>query len=201
MDVRETPESLPVVQIVVGRSVENIVYARVILPIWRPINWRNRAQRDNLPNRDSIEPIEAFGRGEVWVAGGFIGGHLVNRLKREGFWVRGVDLKFHELSETEADDFVVGDLRDQSVCRAIVDRRFDEVYQLAADRGAFTGEHDAELMHNSATINLNMLDFCHRRDVKKIFLLLLGLHVPGLQPGEPAQPKLLGGFGLSGGAR
>src|SRR6516225_10499208 len=68
-------------------------------------------------------------------AGGFIGGHLVKRLKRDGFWVRGVDLKFHEFSETEADDFVVGDLRDQSVCRAIVDRRFDEVYQLAADVG------------------------------------------------------------------
>ena len=68
-------------------------------------------------------------------AGGFIGGHLVRRLKREGFWVRGVDLKFPEFSETEADDFVVGDLRDQGICRAMVDRRFDEVYQLAADMG------------------------------------------------------------------
>src|SRR6516225_10560401 len=97
-------------------------------------------------------------------AGGFIGGHLVKRLKRDGFWVRGVDLKFPEFSETEADDFVVGDLRDQSFCRAIVDRRFDEVYQLAADMGGagyiFTGEHDADIMHNSATINLNMLDAC-----------------------------------------
>ena len=66
-------------------------------------------------------------------AGGFIGGHLVRRLKKDGFWIRGVDLKFHEFSETQADDFVVGDLRDQGFCRAIVDRRFDEVYQLAAD--------------------------------------------------------------------
>ena len=65
-----------------------------------------------------------------------IGGHLVRRLKRDGFWVRGVDLKFHEFSETEADDFVIGDLRDPSFCRAIVDRRFDEVYQLAADMAA-----------------------------------------------------------------
>ncbi|MGO9328269.1 MAG: NAD-dependent epimerase/dehydratase family protein, partial [Steroidobacteraceae bacterium] len=77
-------------------------------------------------------------------AGGFIGGHLVKRLKKDGFWVRGVDLKFHEFSETSADDFVVGDLRDQGFCRAIVDRRFDEVYQLAADMGGagyiFTGE-------------------------------------------------------------
>ena len=68
-------------------------------------------------------------------AGGFIGGHLVKRLKMDGFWVRGVDLKFHEFSETDADDFVVGDLRDQGFCRAVVDRRFDEVYQLAADMG------------------------------------------------------------------
>src|SRR6202161_3085509 len=89
-------------------------------------------------------------------AGGFIGGHLVKRLKREGYWVRGVDLKFHEYTQTEADDFVVGDLRDQSLCRAVIDTRFDEVYQLAADMGGagfvFTGENDADIMHNSATI-------------------------------------------------
>src|SRR3982750_1269027 len=95
-------------------------------------------------------------------AGGFIGGHLVKRLKREGFWVRGVDLKFNEYAETEADDFVVGDLRDPSFVRQIIDRRFDEVYQLAADMGGagyiFTGENDANVMHNSATINLNVLD-------------------------------------------
>jgi GDP-D-mannose 3', 5'-epimerase len=65
-------------------------------------------------------------------AGGFIGGHLVKRLKRDVFWVRGLDLKFHEFSETQADDFVVGDLGDQSVCRTVIDHRFDEVYQLAA---------------------------------------------------------------------
>jgi GDP-D-mannose 3', 5'-epimerase len=106
-------------------------------------------------------------------AGGFIGSHLVKRLKCDGLWVRGVDLKFPEFSETEADDFVIGDLRSQDLCRLIVDRRFDEVYQLAADMGGagyiFTGEHDAEVMHNSATINLNMLDVCHKRNIKKIF--------------------------------
>ena len=95
-------------------------------------------------------------------AGGFIGGHLVRGLKRQGFWVRGVDLKFNEYGETEADDFVIGDLREQALCRSIVDRRFTEVYQLAADMGGagyiFTGEHDADVMHNSATINLNVLD-------------------------------------------
>ena len=68
-------------------------------------------------------------------AGGFIGSHLVKRLKKEGFWVRGVDLKYPEFSETEADDFVIGDLRDPYICKHVADRRFDEVYQLAADMG------------------------------------------------------------------
>lgn len=106
-------------------------------------------------------------------AGGFIGSHLVKRLKREGFWVRGVDLKFPVFDETLADDFVVGDLRDQNVCRAVVDRRFDEVYQLAADMGGagyiFTGENDADIMHNSATINLNMVDACQKRNIQRVF--------------------------------
>ena len=77
-------------------------------------------------------------------AGGFIGSHLVCRLKSEGMWVRGVDLKYPEFSETEADDFIMGDLRDIGVCERAVDRRFDEVYQLAADMGGagfvFTGD-------------------------------------------------------------
>ncbi len=106
-------------------------------------------------------------------AGGFIGGHLVKRLKREGFWVRGVDLKAHEYCETEADDFVIGDLREQSFVRSIVDRRFDEVYQLAADMGGagyiFTGAHDADIMHNSAAINLNVLDASLKRNIKRVF--------------------------------
>src|SRR5205807_8554576 len=106
-------------------------------------------------------------------AGGFIGGHLVKRLKREGFWVRGVDLKFNPFAETQVDDFVIGDLRDPYLCRQVIDRRIDEVYQLAADMcGAgyiFTGEHDADVMHNSATINLNVLDSCQKRNIKRIF--------------------------------
>ncbi|WGF87261.1 NAD-dependent epimerase/dehydratase family protein [Marinivivus vitaminiproducens] len=105
--------------------------------------------------------------------GGFIGHHLIKRLKREGFWVRGVDLKFPQFSETEADDFLIADLRDPGNCRAIVDRRFDEVYQLAADMGGagfiFTGENDADIMHNSAIVNLNMLDACHKRHVSRVF--------------------------------
>ena len=97
-------------------------------------------------------------------AGGFIGSHLVNRLKKENYWVRGVDLKFPEFSETQADDFVIGDLRDPLICKLITDQKFDEVYQLAADMGGagylFTGENDADVMHNSALINLNMLESC-----------------------------------------
>ena len=68
-------------------------------------------------------------------AGGFIGSHLVRVLKTEGFWVRGVDLKLPEFSQTEADDFLIGDLRDASVCNIAIDRKFDEIYQLAADYG------------------------------------------------------------------
>ena len=106
-------------------------------------------------------------------AGGFVGSHMVKRLKKEGFWVRGVDIKSPDFSEPKADDFVIGDLRDPRICRSIVDRRFDEVYQFAADMGGagyvFTGDNDADIMHNSALINLNMLDACFRRNVKRIF--------------------------------
>ena len=126
-------------------------------------------------------------------AGGFIGGHLVKRLKREGFWVRGVDLKFHEYCDTEADDFFIGDLRDQNVCRDAVDTRFDEVYQLAADMGGagfvFTGEHDADIMHNSATINLNMLDACHKRNIKRIFYSSSACMYPEHNQLDPDNPK------------
>ncbi|MFW5871415.1 MAG: NAD-dependent epimerase/dehydratase family protein [Verrucomicrobiota bacterium] len=106
-------------------------------------------------------------------AGGFIGGHLVKRLKQEGFWVRGVDIKQHEFAETRADDFVLGDLRDPGVVQSVVEKDMDEVYQLAADMGGagfvFTGEHDSEIMHNSAMINLNMVEEAKKKGVKKIF--------------------------------
>ncbi len=89
-------------------------------------------------------------------AGGFIGNHLVTRLKCEGSVLRGVDLKFPEFAATDADDIVVGDLRDPAVCERMVDRRFDEVYQLAADMGGagyvFSCENDSDIMHNSAQI-------------------------------------------------
>jgi GDP-D-mannose 3', 5'-epimerase len=126
-------------------------------------------------------------------AGGFIGSHLVRRLKNEGFWVRGVDLKYPEFSETAADDFVVGDLRDQYLCRDIIDHRFDEVYQLAADMGGagyiFTGEHDADVMHNSAIINLNVVDACFRRNIKNVFYSSSACMYPSYNQEDPNNPN------------
>lgn len=126
-------------------------------------------------------------------AGGFIGGHLVKRLKKEGFWVRGVDLKFHEHADTEADDFVIGDLRDQAFCRSVVDRNFEEVYQLAADMGGagyiFTGEHDADIMHNSATINLNVADIAHKRNIKRTFYSSSACMYPAYNQEDPDNPN------------
>jgi nucleoside-diphosphate-sugar epimerase len=126
-------------------------------------------------------------------AGGFIGSHLVKRLKREGYWVRGVDLKHTEFSETAADDFVIGDLRDQTVCKNITEIRFDEVYQLAADMGGagyvFTGEHDADIMHNSATINLNMMERCRVTGVKKIFYSSSACIYPKYKQEDPNNPR------------
>jgi len=126
-------------------------------------------------------------------AGGFIGGHLVKRLKREGFWVRGVDLKLNEHAETEADDFAIGDLREQTLVRAVIDRRFDEVYQLAADMGGagyiFTGENDADIMHNSATINLNVADACHKRTIKRVFYSSSACMYPAYNQEDPDNPN------------
>lgn len=126
-------------------------------------------------------------------AGGFIGGHLVKRLKSEGFWVRGVDLKHPEYSKTAADDFVIGDLRDQKVCEKILDQPFDEVYQLAADMGGagyiFSGEHDADVMHNSATINLNIAHFGNKMGVKKLFYSSSACMYPEYNQLDPENPK------------
>ena len=126
-------------------------------------------------------------------AGGFIGHHLVRRLKREGCWVRGVDLKFPRFSATEADDFVVGDLRDPYFVRQVIDRRFDEIYQLAADMGGagyiFTGEHDADVMHNSATINLNVINAANMRNNKRIFYSSSACIYPEYNQLDPDNPN------------
>ena len=94
-------------------------------------------------------------------AGGFIGSHMVKKLKLEGYWVRGADVKEPDFSGTEADEFLTGDLTDQAFCDDVTNIEFDEIYQFAADMGGagyiFTGEHDADVMNNSASINLNIL--------------------------------------------
>ncbi len=129
----------------------------------------------------------------VMGAGGFIGGHLVRRLKEEGFWVRGVDLKQNEFSANTADEFCLGDLREQSFTRSVIDRNFTEVYQLAADMGGagyiFTGEHDADIMHNSATINLNVLDACHKVGVGRIFYSSSACIYPAYNQTDPDNPQ------------
>ncbi len=126
-------------------------------------------------------------------AGGFIGGHLVKRLKNEGYWVRGVDIKEHEYVKLPADEFIVGDLREQHICKKILDRPFDEVYQLAADMGGagyiFTGEHDADVMHNSATINLNILHYGQKAGIKKIFYSSSACMYPEYNQLDPNNPK------------
>jgi GDP-D-mannose 3', 5'-epimerase len=106
-------------------------------------------------------------------SGGFIGSHLVKKLKKEGLWVRGVDLKYPEFGKSGADEYVTGDLRDPGLCKEVLDTPFDEVYQLAADMGGagyvFSGANDAEIMHNSALININVLEYGTRAKIKKIF--------------------------------
>jgi nucleoside-diphosphate-sugar epimerase len=125
-------------------------------------------------------------------AGGFIGGQLAIRLKKEGFWVRGVDLKRHDFVELPVDEFVVGDLRDPAVVREVVDG-IDDVYQLAADMGGagylFTGENDAAVMHNSATINLNVLDIGSRSGAKRFFYSSSACVYPEYNQLDPDNPK------------
>ena len=125
--------------------------------------------------------------------GGFIGSHMVNRLKAEGFWVRAVDLKYPEFSKTQADDFIQGDLRDPLVCKFAVDQKFDEIYQFAADMGGagfvFTGENDADIMHNSALINLNVLEACLRRNTKRIFYSSSACMYPEHNQLDPSNPN------------
>lgn len=126
-------------------------------------------------------------------AGGFIGGHLVKRLKEEGAWVRGVDIKEHEFSGSAADEFVIGDLTEQAIVRDVMDMPFDEVYQLAADMGGagyiFTGENDANVMHNSATINLNVLQQALKTGSNKIFYSSSACIYPAYNQTDPDNPK------------
>jgi nucleoside-diphosphate-sugar epimerase len=125
-------------------------------------------------------------------AGGFIGGQMVKRLKAEGHWVRAVDLKRHEYMIPPVDEFIVGDLRDQRLVADVVEG-IDEVYQFAADMGGagyiFTGEHDADVMHNSATINLNTLYFGVKAGVRKFFYSSSACIYPERNQVDPLNPN------------
>jgi len=128
-------------------------------------------------------------------AGGFIGGHLVKFLKSKGFWVRGVDIKENPFQDVRsvADDFVVGDLRDPIVVADVVDQDMDVVYQLAADMGGagyiFTGNHDADVMHNSALINLNIVHEAVKKNVGKIFYSSSACMYPEHNQMDPDNPN------------
>ncbi len=132
-------------------------------------------------------------RALVCGAGGFIGGHLVEKLKQNGYWVRGVDLKRHEYRDSSADEFVVGDLRDFNVCKQVVTSDIDEIYQLAADMGGagfvFSGENDADIMHNSALINLQIADLAVKMGVKKLFYSSSACMYPAHNQTDPNNPK------------
>jgi nucleoside-diphosphate-sugar epimerase len=125
-------------------------------------------------------------------AGGFIGSHLVKRLKQEGNWVRAVDLKYPEFSISAADEFVIGDLREQEICRKVVTDDIDEIYQLAADMGGagyiFTGDHDADIMHNSAIINLNIVEQVVSKNIKKVFYSSSACMYPAYNQEDPNNP-------------
>jgi nucleoside-diphosphate-sugar epimerase len=140
-------------------------------------------------------------------AGGFIGGHLVRYLKNRGYWVRGVDIKKNEFQDIEslADDFLLGDLRDpgfvscamfsptQHTERDLEGEAFDEVYQLAADMGGagfvFTGENDADIMHNSALINLNVAHEAVKKSVKRVFYSSSACMYPEHNQIDPNNPN------------
>jgi len=126
-------------------------------------------------------------------AGGFIGGHLVNRLKSEGYWVRGIDLKENEYGNNNSDEFIIGDLRKPEIVEQVITPDIDEVYQLAADMGGagfvFTGENDAAIMHNSALINLNVLEEIKKKGIKKVFYSSSACMYPEYNQLDPDNPK------------
>ena len=125
-------------------------------------------------------------------AGGFIGSHLVLELKRLGHWVKGIDLKYPEFSESPADEFVIGDLRSYDLCKEHLTSEIDEIYQLAADMGGagylFTGENDYDVVHNSAMINLNVSKCAIENKIKKVFFSSSACIYPKINQQDPDNP-------------
>jgi GDP-D-mannose 3',5'-epimerase len=132
-------------------------------------------------------------RALVCGAGGFIGGYLVSRLKELGYWVRGVDIKHNEFKKSDADEFVIGDLRELSLVNQVITSDLDEIYQLAADMGGagfvFTKENDADILHNSALINLNIAKVCIENKVNKVFYSSSACMYPEKNQMDPNNPK------------
>jgi len=123
-------------------------------------------------------------------AGGFIAGHLIKKLKREGYWVRGVDIKKHEFAQTQGDEFLELDLREESNCLRALELKgdgFDEVYQLAADMGGmgFISSAECEIMHNSALINIHMIHSASAMNIPTYFFSSSVCIYRDMQPGEP----------------
>ena len=144
----------------------------------------------------NIKKIQKTKTALVCGAGGFIGHHLVKRLKMDGYWVRGIDLVMPEFEDTTADDFIQGDLRSVEICKHAIfidGQPVDEIYQLAADMGGagyiFTGEHDANVMHNSAKVNLNVVDEAHKAGVKRLFYSSSACMYPEYNQLDPDNPK------------
>ncbi|MFT4681183.1 MAG: GDP-D-mannose 3',5'-epimerase, partial [Flavobacteriales bacterium] len=125
--------------------------------------------------------------------GGFIGGHLISRLKKENNYVIGVDLHHPEFGESEADEFIIGDLRDPKVCEDVLSTQPEEVYQLAADMGGagyiFSGENDFNVMHNSGLINLNVCHSAIKHNITRLFYSSSACIYPKINQIDPSNPN------------
>lgn len=133
-------------------------------------------------------------RALVCGAGGFIGGHLVKRLIDDGYEVTSVDIKMPEFRPFyEGEKFLICDLRDARLVKSLIDEKFNDIYQLAADMGGagfvFTGENDADIMHNSATINLNVCDAVAKQtDKPRVFYSSSACIYPARNQTDPDNP-------------
>lgn len=126
-------------------------------------------------------------------AAGFIGNHLVSRLKQEGYYVKGIDLKYPEFNQSEADEFVIGDLRDFNFCKNHIHHHVNEIYQLAADMGGagylFSGDNDFNVVHNSALINLNVSKLAIQQQIGKLFFSSSACIYPKYNQTDPLHPN------------
>ena len=173
---------------------------RSIYKSYNDVTYKIDKEKKVYVGNTSLKPIKNQKTALVMGAGGFIGSHMVSRLKKDGFWVRGVDLKYPEFSNTKADDFIIGDLTNPDLVKSVMDLQpeweeigFDELYQFAADMGGagfiFTGENDANVMYNSAIINLNVVNQATQKNIKKIFYSSSACMYPEYNQLDPDNPN------------